>query len=170
MKLCEQKGLHALSVIKAKAHVEPGDPWRKWTGTEAVHQGNHRVDAATARGIPEHPRHLRVFTQVMKGRGLAYLTCLERLVNTTEMASLSGIPQAISRIASLQGRLPSGARWPFLCEDDAPPLLLPCVGDFVVSFCHFKMFQLFVNVFVSSFVIVSSFLSFFICLLLLFIF
>ena len=44
-----------MSVIKAKAHVDPGDPWRKWAGTEAVYQGSHRVDAATARGIQEHP-------------------------------------------------------------------------------------------------------------------
>ena len=49
-----------------------------WAGTEALHQGNARADAATLRGIHEHPYHSRLFTQILQGRGQAYLTFVER--------------------------------------------------------------------------------------------
>ena len=40
---------------EVKAHVGPGDPWRKWMGTEDMHRARAMADAAAGRGVEAHP-------------------------------------------------------------------------------------------------------------------
>ena len=51
--------------VKFKAHVDPGDPWRKWAGSDDLHRGNARPNAAAGRLIEARPIQLRAFVKVM---------------------------------------------------------------------------------------------------------
>ena len=41
--------------VKVKAHVDPGDPWRKLVGSEDMHRGNAKADMAAGREVEAHP-------------------------------------------------------------------------------------------------------------------